>query len=67
MSQKAPTNYRKLNDELDIIINKLQTADLDIDESIKLYEKGMKIVEELEKYLKTAQNKVTKIKKNFSS
>lgn len=56
------TNYKKLNEELDKILGELQGGELDIDEAIKKYEQGMKIASELEKYLKTAKNKVTKIK-----
>ncbi len=67
MVTKQPINYRKLSNELNEIIDKLQNADLDIDESLKLYERGMKIVEELETYLKTAENQVNKIKKKFGA
>lgn len=55
-------NYHKLNEELDIILNELQSGELNIDEAVKKYEHGMKIVSELETYLKTAKNKVIKIK-----
>lgn len=61
------TNYRLLSDELDQILDSLQSADLDIDESLKRYERGMVIIKELEAYLQTAENKVTKIKRQFSS
>lgn len=59
-----PTNYRKLNDQLEVIIEKLQSDDLDVDETIKEYQKGIEIVDELEKYLDTARNKITKISQN---
>ncbi len=63
---RPPLNYRKLNNELDDIVDKLQNADLDIDESLKLYERGMEIVRQLQAYLKDNQNRVTKIKKKFT-
>lgn len=59
-------NYQKLSSELDTILAQLQTNDLDIDDAIKLYERGIVISKELEAYLKTAQNKVTKLKQDFS-
>ncbi len=54
-------NYRKLNQELEAILGRLQSSNLDIDQTIKEYEKGVMIVDQLEKYLKSARNKVTKI------
>lgn len=64
MTSKA-FDYRELSQELDAVLADLQTADLDIDEAVKKYERGMAIVKELEAYLKTAENKVTKIKVSF--
>lgn len=58
-------NYQELSAELDTILAQLQTDDFDIDEAIKLYERGIEISKELESYLKTAQNKVTKLKASF--
>lgn len=59
----AHRSYQLLKDQLDSIVSKLQEDDLDIDEAMKLHEQGMKLVDELEKYLKTAENKITKAKK----
>ena len=58
-------DYQALSQELDTILEELQTADLDIDEAVKKYERGMTIVKDLETYLKTAENKVTKLKARF--
>ena len=58
-------DYQALSRELDEILETLQTADLDIDEAVKSYERGMTIVKQLEAYLKTAQNKVIKVKTDF--
>lgn len=60
-------DYAKLNRELETIVDQLQTADLDIDEAVKLYERGMKIIKDLEAYLKTAESKVSKIKASFEA
>ena len=54
-------DYKKLSSELDEILENLRSGDLDIEESIQLYEKGNKIVAELEKYLKESENIVKKI------
>jgi exodeoxyribonuclease VII small subunit len=59
-------DYRKLSDELDKILGQIQSADLDIDEAVKHYERGLEIVKQLETYLKTAENKVTKVQAKFA-
>ena len=56
------TNYQKMNDELEAMIAKLQQDDMDIDEAMQAYERGLELVKKLETYLKTAENKVTKLK-----
>lgn len=66
MTQKKK-DYREMAAELDAILETLQTADLDIDEAVKAYEHGMELVKELEDYLQAAQNKVTKIKKDWEA
>ena len=60
-------DYKGLSAELDGIVTKLQTADLDVDEAVKFYERGMEISKELEAYLKDAENKVTKIKADWEA
>lgn len=57
--------YKELQAELDEVLTALQSDDVDVDEAIELYEKGMKLANELETYLKTAQNKVTKLQATF--
>jgi len=60
-------SYQNLNSELGIILNELQAGDLDIDEAVKKYQRGSEIVKELQEYLKQAENKVKKVKKDFST
>lgn len=59
---KSNFDYQKLSAELDDVLDSLQSADLDIDDAVAKYERGMQIVKELEAYLQTAENKVKKIK-----
>lgn len=54
-------NYQQLSSELDEIVAKLQSTDIDIDDAVKAYERGAVIIKELENYLKTAENKISKI------
>jgi exodeoxyribonuclease VII small subunit len=60
------SDYKLLNAELDEILAKLQTDDLDVDQAVELYERGISITKELETYLKEAENKIAKIKADFS-
>ena len=55
-------DYQTLNTELSEILAKLQSEDLSVDEALQCYERGIAITKELEKYLKTAENKVAKIR-----
>lgn len=64
--QETSINYRLLSEELETILNSLQSAELDIDESLKCYERGVAIIKQLEACLQTAENKVAKIKQQSS-
>lgn len=55
-------SYQALSAELEKILDDLQQPDVDVDEALKLYERGQLLVQELEKCLKTAENKITKLK-----
>ena len=55
-------SYRVLNEELEEVIQNLQSSNLDVDDVIKQYQKGISLVETMDKYLKSAKNKITKIK-----
>jgi len=60
-------NYQKLQTELDEIMGRLQSEDIDVDEALKHYERGLVIVKELEEYLAGAENRVRELKTKFSS
>lgn len=61
MAGKKTTDFRALNDELEQIMDKFQADDIDVDKAIGLYERAQKIIEELEVYLKGAENKIKTI------
>ncbi|MCW1908755.1 MAG: exodeoxyribonuclease VII small subunit [Candidatus Saccharibacteria bacterium] len=64
MTAKQPFNYQAKTAELESFIAKLESGELDIDEALTAYEAAQKVLKELEAYLKTAENKVEKIKKS---
>jgi exodeoxyribonuclease VII small subunit len=60
MTAKQP-DYQKLHDELEDILEKLQSGALSIDEAMPAYERGLTVVKELESFLETAQNRVAEL------
>ncbi len=66
MAKKDEINYQELKAELDEIMLSLQQEDLDVDEALKHYQRGLELVQQLEDYLKTAENKIVEIKAKFN-
>lgn len=63
--KQSEISYQALQQELDQIMLELQREDLDIDKVLQHYQRGLEVVQELEKYLQTAENKVREIKARF--
>jgi exodeoxyribonuclease VII small subunit len=61
-SDKSAVSYRELSTQLDETLSRLQEPELDIDEAAKVYEKGLKLVAQLEKHLQQAENKIQAIR-----
>lgn len=51
--------------ELEEIAQYLQSSEVDLDQAIAQYEKGIEIAKNLRSYLRTAENKVETLKQNF--
>jgi len=62
---KPDASYASLKAELDQVLAELQREDLDVDTALKNYHRGLELVQELQTYLKTAENKVTKLQAKF--
>jgi len=56
-------SYRELQTELDMVLEQLQSSELDIDKALELYKKGQAGISQLEKYLQTAKNEIEHLKK----
>jgi exodeoxyribonuclease VII small subunit len=54
--------FRELSDQLDAVLQQLQTDEVDVDEALKLHKQGTKLLEQLEKRLTSAEHQVTTIK-----
>ena len=61
MSEEKQVNFEEELNRLKQIVNDIQQKDIPIDESLKLYEEGQKIIALLNEELKKAENKVEKV------
>lgn len=61
MTAKKEADYQGLSSELDAVLSALQQPDVAVDEAVKLYEQGMKLVARLEKHVTSAENKLEKL------
>jgi exodeoxyribonuclease VII small subunit len=57
MAAKTKT-YQEMKRELDKIIVRLESDDVDIDEAAKLHEQGQKLAGQIEKYLQKVKSKI---------
>ncbi len=53
------TDFEKSLDELEKIVAQLEDGDISLDESIRLFERGMALTNECRKTLETARQKIT--------
>ncbi len=56
---KEEKNFEELMKDLEEITNKLEKEDLSLDESVDLFEKGMKISKECNEKLEKAEKRIT--------
>lgn len=59
---KTTPNYSQLQSELDEVLAKLQGSDVNVDEALVLYQKGLELVSQLEEFLRSAQNNIKQLK-----
>jgi len=58
---KSNADYADLSLELNTILDKLQQPDVQVDEAVKLYEQGLKVLAQLEGHLQTAEHTLKKL------
>jgi exodeoxyribonuclease VII small subunit len=64
MVNKEATNYQKMSEELNTIIEWFESEKADLDEAISKYETAVKLLDDMQTYLKTAENKIHQIQLN---
>ncbi len=62
MSTKKP--FEESVQELDDIVSKMESGDLSLDESLKLFEKGVKLTRDCQKTLADAEAKIEALMKS---
>lgn len=55
------TSFEKSVQELDDIVAKMESGDLSLDESLELFEKGIKLTRSCQKTLDEAEKKIEKL------
>jgi exodeoxyribonuclease VII small subunit len=61
---KTSKNYREMAQELENIISWFESDQIDLDAAAAKYEEAVKLLNEMETYLKTAENKIHKVSLN---
>ena len=64
MKKNKKRTYADILKDLELIISKLNSNTIPIENSIKLYEEGIKYTNEADKELTTVENNIEKLKKN---
>ena len=62
MSKEKDNNFETNLKKLEMIVDKLESGDIGLEESVKLYEEGMKIKKICDKKLKDIETQIKKIK-----
>ena len=62
MNKEKDNNFEANLKKLEVIVEKLESGDIGLEESVKLYEEGMKIKKICDKKLKDIEMQIKKIK-----
>lgn len=61
-ANREEKDYAALSIELGDILAKLQQPGIQVDEALKMYEQGIRLVHQLEAHLEEAENKIEQLK-----
>ena len=62
---KQTKTYQQMADELNGLIEWFESDQVSLDEAVDKYEQAMSLLKDMEDFLKSAENKVTKIALQF--
>ena len=60
-------SFQQSFEELEKIVHEFEEGNLDLDESLKKFERGLQLAEDCKKRLQEVENRVIEIKKKFTS
>lgn len=66
MVTKSKVNFAKAFEELESITEWFERGEVDLDEGLKKFERGLELAKVCKEKLAEVENKVTEIKKKFS-
>ena len=64
MKKEKTRTYADIVTELELVISKLNSSDIPIEKSLKLYEEGVKLTNEADKELLTVEKNINSFKKS---
>jgi len=67
MGKKTNKTFEELFEELENIVEKMDLGEVDLEESLKLFETGMRLVNDGKKQLEEAELKIKDLTKNSKS
>lgn len=67
MPQTKPLNFEEAMAELEAISKWFESSDVDLDEGVKKFERGMELAAQLKDHLAEIENKVEKVKARFDT
>ena len=67
MGKKTNKTFEELFEELENIVEKMDLGEVDLEESLKLFETGMSLVNDGKKQLEKAELKIKNLTKNSKS
>ena len=66
-TSKKTRSYQEMADELNQLVSWFESDQVNLDEAVAKYEQALELLDQMETYLRSAQNKVKKIAVKFDS
>jgi exodeoxyribonuclease VII small subunit len=66
-TSKKVKSYQQMADELNQLVSWFESDQVNLDQAVAKYEQALQLLEQMETYLRSAQNKVKKIAVKFDS
>jgi len=65
--KSQPESYKQLSEQLAETLAWFESEDIDLDKAIAKYEEAMRLLQKMETYLKSAENKIQKLAAKFDN